>query len=272
MQQKLVELDVDHPGFLDEVYVARRNDIARVAADHKLGQTPPRIDYRPTEVDTWRTVLAELTKLYPTHACAEYNDCFKRMKFDPNTVSQHADLSEFLEKATGFRIMPVQGLVSAREFLGFLAQRVFPATQYIRHHSAPHYTPEPDVIHELLGHVPMLAVKEYADLSQKFGEYSLRASDAQVDRLSRLYWYTVEFGVVRQNGQIRAYGAGLLSSFGELSRTVAGKNAEFRPFVAAEAAETPYCTTSYQPLFFEVPSIRDAFEQSCGYAETLLRR
>ncbi len=157
-------------------------------------------------------------------------------------------------------MQPVAGLVGARDFLSALAKRVFCSTQYIRYHSRPLYTPEPDICHELMGHAPMLAIPEFADLSQKIGEGSLSATDEQIEQLATLYWFTIEYGVVRQEGRLRAYGAGLLSSFGELEHALSGA-VEIRPFDPFSAAETAYPITTYQPLLWEVNTISKAFDR-----------
>jgi phenylalanine-4-hydroxylase len=261
MRTNIVQLEADHPGFNDPEYRRRRDEIAQLAADHRPGQPLPRVVYSAAETATWRSVFSELTKLFPTHACREYNDAIRRMGFSVDEIPQLADVDAFLLRETGFRIQPVAGLVSSREFLTALSRRFFPATQYIRHHSGPHYTPEPDVIHELLGHVPMLAIQEYAELTQKIGEATLGAPDAQIEQFSRLYWYTIEFGLVRQDGRTRAYGAGLLSSSGELSHSLAGgaDGPEIRTFAPEVASQTPNPITTYQPVLWEVSSIGEAF-------------
>jgi phenylalanine-4-hydroxylase len=273
MRTGIVQLEADHPGFNDQAYRVRRDEIADLASHHHAGDVPPRVEYTPTETATWGAVYSELRQLYPTHACREYRDAFQEIGFHEVAVPQLADVDAFLLAKTGFRIVPVAGLVSARDFLGSLARRQFPSTQYLRHHSVPHYTPEPDICHDLLGHVPMLATQSYADLTQKIGEATLGAPDDQIEQFSRLYWYTIEFGLVEEQGQLRAYGAGLLSSFGELSHALAGKpgEPEVRPFDARAAGEVPNPITRYQPLLWAVPSLGAAFELVSEHIERIRR-
>jgi phenylalanine-4-hydroxylase len=262
MRVPLVELEADHPGFNDPAYRQRRDEIARIA--NECDETPRDVEYTPTEVATWRTVHDKLVELYPTHACREYNAVLAELDYRSESIPQLSGVSRFLESRTGFRLRPVAGLVSAREFLGALADRVFCSTQYIRHHSQPHYTPEPDIVHELMGHAPMLAVDEFAELSQKIGEGSRGAPDATIEQLATLYWYTIEYGVVRQEDGLRAYGAGLLSSFGELEHALSGK-VEIRTFEPEVAKDTPYPITRFQPLLWSVGSIREAFARMAAF-------
>ncbi len=268
MTGHIIELDADHPGFNDPAYRRRRDEIAVMAPPLNSGEPPKIVDYSATECATWATVFDKLTALYPTHACREFVAVIDDIGYEAGKVPQLADVSAFLTKRTGFSLQPVAGLVSAREFLGALARRVFCATQYIRHHSEPLYTPEPDIVHELMGHAPMLAIPEFADLSQKIGEGSLKANDAQVEQLATLYWFTIEYGVLLEDEKLKAYGAGLLSSFGEVEHALSGK-VEIRPFDPWVAKDTEYPITTYQPLLWSVKSIREAFDRMTEFVESL---
>jgi phenylalanine-4-hydroxylase len=268
MPEHIVDLDADHPGFSDPDYRRRRDEIALMAPELNSGEPPKIVDYSSTECRTWAIVYDKLTALYPSHACREFVAVIDNIGYSANAVPQLADVSCFLNEKTGFSLQPVAGLVSAREFLEALSRRVFCATQYIRHHSEPLYTPEPDIVHELMGHAPMLAIPEFADLSQKIGEGSLEADDVQVEQLATLYWFTIEYGVLWQEGMLRAYGAGLLSSFGELEHALSG-SVEIRPFDPTVAKDTEYPITSYQPLLWSVNSIREAFDKMAGFVATL---
>merc|ERR1712065_112315 len=199
------ELDADHPGFQDEEYRKRRAMIVENARTFRHGDALPRVEYTEEEIATWTTIWDKLTELYPTHACKQYNQIFPLMMaqagFSRTSIPQLEDVSAFLQSCTGFSLRPVQGLLSPRDFLNGLAFRVFHSTQYIRHHSRPEYTPEPDVCHELLGHVPLLADPDFAAFSQEIGMASIGASDEDIKRLSTLYWHTVEFGMVQASSR-----------------------------------------------------------------------
>ncbi|EFA78578.1 phenylalanine 4-monooxygenase [Heterostelium album PN500] len=266
------DLSSDHPGATDKVYIERRKEIAQIAATYKHGEKIPTIEYSEDEKKTWGVVYKQLKELSHTNACRQYRYIFPLLEqncgYSENNVPQLQDISEFLTECTGFRLRPVQGLLSSRDFLNGLAFRVFHATQYLRHHSVPLYTPEPDICHELLGHVPLFADPDFADFSQEIGMASLGASDEDIERLSTCYWFTVEFGICKEGDGIKAYGAGLLSSFGELEYCLSDKP-ERKPFDPFVTCNQKYPITQYQPVYFVAESFQSAKDKMKQFAETL---
>ena len=308
------DLESDHPGFNDAEYRQRRHDIVAAAARHRHGEPIPAVAYTAKEAATWRVVYDKLRGYTQEFACTSYNRVFPLLEqhcgYAPDRVPQLEDISAFLLGCTGFRLRPVGGLLSARDFLNGLAFRVFFSTQYMRHHSVPLYTPEPDVCHELLGHVPMFADPDFADFSHDIGLASLGASDEDIKRLAAVrgpqtlslpartfsppphthplhapfffqcYWFSVEFGLCMEQGQRRAYGAGLLSSFGELeyscaSYRPAGGEAGtpvYRKWDPAAAATQAYPICKYQPVYFVADSLTDAKDRMLAFCESSLMR
>lgn len=254
----LVKLDPDHPGFRDSEYRARRNAIAQIATTYKTGAPIPEAPYTELEHGVWRTIWKALAPAHREHACAEYLDCLDRLAFDTDRIPQLGEVSKKVEAISSFRLEPVAGLVEPRVFLESLARGVFLSTQYIRHHSTPLYTPEPDVAHEIIGHAVTLASKRFAELNRLFGEAVARTTDArELDRLSRVYWFTIEFGVLREDGRVKAYGTGLLSSAGELEEM---HKAELRPLDVEAAADHIYDPTHYQSVLFCADSFDEMYE------------
>jgi phenylalanine-4-hydroxylase len=254
----IVNLDPDHPGFRDKEYRARRNAIAEIAMTYTPGSPIPSAPYTDLEHGVWSKIWEALGPAHRAHACAEYLDCLERLAFDADRIPQLDEVSQKVEAISGFRLEPVAGLVEPRIFLESLARGVFLSTQYIRHHSTPLYTPEPDVAHEIIGHAVTLASKRLAELNRLFGEAVSRTTDtAELDRLARVYWFTIEFGVLRENGEITAYGTGLLSSAGELAEM---HKAELRPLNLAAAADHVYDPTHYQSILFCADSFAAMYE------------
>lgn len=252
MDSHLVELDRDHPGFRDLTYRARRDAIARLAGAHALGEPPPHVDYTAEEEQVWATALEALAPLHARYASRGYLAAWPSAGLHDGRIPQLAEISARLTETTGFRYAPVAGLVTPREFMDRLGDRTFLATQYMRHPSTPLYTPEPDLIHELVGHAPSLCDARYARINELFGRATRVADDTAIDQLIRTYWYCMEFGVVREGDDLKAVGAGLLSSFGELGRFE--REAKLVPFDLRVIGRTPFDPTQYQSTLFVAAS------------------
>lgn len=188
--------------------------------------------------------------------------------FGSDTIPQLEAISQFLQNKTGWRLKPVGGLLTQREFLNGLAFKIFHSTQYIRHPAEPFYTPEPDILHELLGHAPMFAITDFADFSQEIGLASLGASEQEIKRLASIYWFTIEFGMCMEDGKKKAYGAGILSSIGEIEYCVTDEPKHY-PFDTTEIAQNhlEFPISAMQPHYFVASSFENAKKQIVSYCE-----
>ena len=168
-------------------------------------------------------------------------------------IPQLEEVSALLEPLTGFRYEPAAGLVPLAEFYGSLADRVFHSTQYVRHPAAPLYTPEPDLIHEVIGHGNLLASPEFAELNLLAGQAARRCeTEAGLKFLADVFWFTIEFGVLYEDGELKAYGAGILSSYGEMDEF---RSMEIRPIDYLEMGTIEYDITHYQPVLYAAESM-----------------
>ncbi len=247
-----VELDGDHPGVTDPVYRARRDELAGLAARWSPGQPIPEPGYSDEEHVVWATVSRALDELHERHACSAFLSGKDSVRLPADRVPQLAEVGDRLEPVAGFRYWPVAGLAPLREFYASFAEGVFWSTQYLRHPSVPLYTPEPDVIHEVIGHANQLGAPGYAEMYRLVGRAVERtASESALRFLSHVFWFTMEFGVVYERGRPKAFGAGILSSVGE---TAGFGEAEVRPadFWAMGSAE--YDITRLQPVLYSWPS------------------
>eukprot|EP00793_Prasinoderma_coloniale_P002678 PRCOL_00002160-RA len=265
------DLGEGHPGFHDEAYKQRRVAISKLAKAHVPGTPCPRVEYSDDELATWTAVYDHLTALYPTHACERFNAAFGRFGFKRDEVPQLADCADVIFERTGWTIRPTAGLLHPRDFLAGLAFKTFHSTQYVRHGSKPMYTPEPDVVHEILGHVPMLADPEFASLMHAIGVASLGASKRDLWHLTKVYWYTVEFGLVREaDRSLKAFGAGVLSSYGELEYSLS-KEPEIReldPFLVMPKID--YCG-GFQDTYFFLNSFEEGRAALLEFAQFMKR-
>jgi phenylalanine-4-hydroxylase len=174
-----VELDEDHPGFADPVYRARRNEIATLSVGHRPGNAIPQVEYTDREHDVWRVVASELEPKHRKYGCREFVEAAEQLQLPNDHIPQLGEVTARLRPITGFDYEPVAGLAPVRDFYGAFASRMFFSTQYIRHHSVPLYTPEPDIVHEVIGHANQLANPVFADIYEEVGKAVARTDSKE---------------------------------------------------------------------------------------------
>ncbi len=258
-----VHLDDDHPGVGDPHYRRRRNHIASLSVDWQPGSPIPRVEYTEEEHGVWRVVCRELAAKHERLACSEYRAAAERLALPVDRIPQLEQVSDGLRPLTGFEYHPAAGLVPFDDFYGSLADGIFHSTQYVRHHARPLYTPEPDLIHEVIGHGNTLASPRFAELNRLAGAAARRLETTEGrDFFARVFWFTIEFGVIREDGQLCAYGAGLLSSFGEIEEF---RGADVRELDVAAMGVQPYDITKYQPILFAADGMNQLMEVVGGF-------
>jgi len=258
-----VHLADDHPGVNDPAYRERRNAIAAAALDWNPGDAMPRIDYTEAEQEVWRTVCRELWPKHDRYACRGFREAVTALDLPADRIPQLDEVTAALKPLTGFEYVPAAGIVPLDEFYGSLADRLFHSTQYVRHSDAPLYTPEPDLIHEVIGHGHLLADEQFAELNRLAGEAARRmATPEGLQMVADVFWFTIEFGVVREDGELRAYGAGILSSYGEIEEF---RDMEIRPLDFAQMATIEYDITHYQQVLFAADSMDHLVDEVGGF-------
>jgi phenylalanine-4-hydroxylase len=250
-----VQLHDGHPGADDPAYRRRRNEIAANALAWRPGEPAPRVDYHADEQGVWRTVCRELAPLHERLAVTEYREALAQLALPADHVPGLDEVSARLSAISGWRYVPAAGLVDLRTFYAGLGDRIFHSTQYVRHPAMPLYTPEPDIVHEVIGHGHLLATPTFGDLHQRAGAASVRLrDDASLRFLSRVFWFSLEFGVVVEDGDLRAYGAGILSSSGEMAQF---REMRLRPLDLREMGTADYDITHYQPVLYRAESVAE---------------
>uniref|UniRef100_A0A7S3CIP4 phenylalanine 4-monooxygenase n=1 Tax=Strombidium rassoulzadegani TaxID=1082188 RepID=A0A7S3CIP4_9SPIT len=238
----------------------------------------PRIDYNENEIYVWNFCYPKIRALLRKNGCKETNYALDDMEekvdgYGPETIPQLDDISKYLTGKTGWRLKPVGGLLTQREFLNGLAFKIFHSTQYIRHHSRPHYTVEPDILHELIGHAPMFAHQDFADFSQMIGLASMGATESELKKLAAIYWFTIEFGMLRdEEKQLKAYGAGVMGSLTEIEYCVTDKPKHYKLDLQEIAQNhSEFVITDVQPYYFVVDSFAEMKQQIVDYVNNMNR-
>ena len=265
--EDIEELPLEHPGAKDPEYRKRRDAIAVLAKKFRETGKITDVEYIEEEQEVWRHVARELEELHKKHASPFYLKAKKDLGISNDKIPQLTEMTKRLQETTGFRLAPIEGLVDTRAFLSWLSWRTMLSTQYIRHYSRPGYTPEPDIVHEAMGHIPMFTNKDFADFSQFVGHGARIADDEQLEGLGRIYWFTVEYGLVEADGETKAFGAGLLSSFKELENAFSD-NVERRPFVLEEVVAQDYDYSDMQPILYIAPSYKFLKDETRKYIES----
>ena len=223
-------------------------------ADWTIDQN--RSAYTPEAHATWRTLFERQIKLIPGRASQAYMDGLKQLPIIADEIPDFDRLSDIMEKQTGWRVVAVPGMVPNDVFFDHLAHRRFPAGQFIRKPHQLDYLQEPDVFHDLFGHVPMMINPVMADFMQAYGEGGKRAEQLGVlDRLARLYWYTVEFGLVEEAHDLRIFGAGILSSFTETRFALESRSPNRIGFDLKRVLRTHYRIDEFQEAYFVLPNL-----------------
>ncbi|MCB9333719.1 MAG: hypothetical protein H6574_21905 [Lewinellaceae bacterium] len=211
----------------------------------------------------WQILFNRQVENLKTKACPEFFAGLERLGFEAGEVPVLDHLSQRLYQLNGWQIQRVPGIVDAGDFLAMLADRIFPSTYFLRSMAQLDYLEEPDMFHDLFGHLPLLADPAFSEFYKKLGALgvAVHGNTEALERIERFYWYTVEFGLVAAPaGGVQIYGSGLLSSFGE-SRQIYGGAVEIRPFDLVEILELPFDKSQMQPVYYVVPDFEFLFGQ-----------
>lgn len=224
--------------------------------------------YTPEEHAVWAELVSRRMPQLEEHACREYLEGFEVLGLRRDTIPDLAEVNRRLLPRTRWSATPVSGFLPPDAFFEMLAARQFPTTTYLRSRESLEYTPEPDIFHDVFGHVPMHAHAVFADFLQHYGRLCAALTNKDdLERMGRLFWFTVEFGVIRQQGGIKLYGSGLISSHGEAEYVVAG-GPEIRDFNLDQVLEQRFSTSEMQRVLYAV----DSFEQIYEAAQQAGRR
>ena len=239
-----------------------RGDYSRASADYTCPQDYA--SYTAADHDTYRRLYERQRALLPGLASQAFIDALPSLGAS-DRIPRFEEVNERLIKATGWELVGVPGLIPEVPFFTLLANRKFPVTDWIRTPQEFEYIVEPDIFHDLFGHVPLLFNPVFADYVQRYGQGGLKAQGlGSCEMLSRLYWYTIEFGLIREAGELRAYGAGILSSSGELAYSVQSSEPQRIPLALERTMRTRYKIDTYQQTYFVIDSFEQLFEMTAA--------
>jgi phenylalanine-4-hydroxylase len=217
--------------------------------------------YTPEQHATWAELVRRCMPQLRQYACAEYLDGFQQIGLREDSIPDLSAVSARLEPRTGWNSTPVSGFLPTDAFFEMLAARRFPTTTWLRDKNSLEYTPEPDIFHDVFGHVPMHAHPVFADFLHEYGRVccAMAGRKDDLERMGRFFWFTVEFGVIRQRGDIKVYGSGLISSHGECTYVVE-RGPEIRDFNLDQVLEHKFSISEMQPVLYAVESFQQIYE------------
>lgn len=225
----------------------------------KMPDASGHITYDAADDAVWRDLMAQQLPEVARHCARPYLDGLARLDLPQDRVAQTSEVSAVLKPLTGWRVEPVPALIGFGRFFGMLAEQVFPAASFIRSRADFDYVKEPDIFHEIFGHAPLLTDVRFARFGRAIGRAGQAAAPGDYAWLIRLYWFTIEFGLSVENGQIKALGSGLASSPTELGHSVAGTDVIRRPFDVVDILRTPYRIDIHQPIYFVIEDLDELF-------------
>ncbi len=228
--------------------------------ESKIPDSTGFIAYSDEENAVWRDLYRRQQALLPDRVCNAYLKGLEALELPRDRVPQLKDVNARLNEISGFGVEPVPALISPKRFFTLLANRKFPAATFIRRREEFDYLQEPDVFHEIFGHCPMLTLPTYADFLQKYGEKALELDKSYIWMMQRLFWFTVEFGLIRTEEGIRIYGAGIASSAGETPYAIESAKPERRPFDALTVFRTPYRIDIFQTVYYVIDSAQQLYD------------
>ena len=216
--------------------------------------------YTPEDQSVWAELVGRRLPQLEEWACSEYLEGYDVIGLRADQIPNLREIARRLSPRTAWETTPVSGFMPADAFFEMLAARRFPTTTWLRNRTAIDYTPEPDIFHDVFGHVPMHAHKVFGDFLQHYGAVCARVQEKEVlEKIGRLFWYTVEFGLIRQNGKIKVYGSGVVSSHGECVNVISGK-CEVRDFHLDDVLNTPVKVDEIHKLLFAIESFDQIYE------------
>ncbi len=220
------------------------------------------IDWSPQEHETWHDLVERQQKVLGNRACQAYLDGLAMLDLPSKRIPKLSDINHVIQRETGWRLAPVPALISFDRFFELLAQKQFPVATFLRRREEFDYLQEPDFFHEVFGHCAMLTHPDFAKFTQVYGQLGRQVDHQTRVFLARLYWFTVEFGLVREHGKLRIYGGGILSSPGETCYALESNQPQRIPFDIHTVLRTPYRIDIMQPIYFVLNDISALFRLS----------